>query len=489
MKASRPTLSTTRTLRRLVSRAIVLALAGVIAVPMLLAAHAHLRRSEPAARERLATSPPAIRLWFSENPQLAFTHVRLRAADSSDVPLGSLTLASGDPSGVVAPLLGALPNGAYTVHWQTGGADGHPVRGSFSFSVAAAAVAAAAPPSAADSGQRPPREHAIARLRRPTEPPTLNAYVAARWVELVALLAVLGAIVFRALALRVLRAPETEVAVTALTDGARRFALAALVLGAAGALARLYAESALVVADGGIVDAASVKGILTTTTWGAGWITGFAGLIVAAIGFTLARRKTVGWMLAGVGALAMAVTPALTGHAAATPPRGVSVTADVIHAVAAGAWLGTLLLIVLVGMPALRARTDAQAAAPELGALVRAFHPLALICAGAVVLTGLATSWLRFPSVASLWESVYGRVLLLKVALVVIVAVLGALNWRRLLPGGGEGDGARAFRRTAGAELAFAALVLFATALLGSIATPEHQPTTTGTVSAPGANP
>ncbi|HEY3746070.1 MAG TPA: copper resistance protein CopC, partial [Gemmatimonadaceae bacterium] len=58
--------------------AVLIAVGASLAVPISLFAHAHLRRSEPAAHDRLNSPPTAIRLWFSERPELGFTRVRLR---------------------------------------------------------------------------------------------------------------------------------------------------------------------------------------------------------------------------------------------------------------------------------------------------------------------------------------------------------------------------------------------------------------------------
>ena len=85
----------------------------------------------------------------------------------------------------------------------------------------------------------------------------------------------------------------------------------------------------------------------------------------------------------------------------------------------------------------------AIASGPLVAGLVRAFHPVALTCASVVIVTGLVASWLRLPTVASLWESSYGRVLLVKLAFVAIVVVMGAFNWRRMMPSLGDDQSAR----------------------------------------------
>jgi len=164
----------------------------------------------------------------------------------------------------------------------------------------------------------------------------------------------------------------------------------------------------------------------------------------------------------------------MTGHASATPPIGLARTADVLHVVAASAWLGALLSLLFAALPLVRGTRAASAIAsgPLVASLVRSFHPVALTCAVIVVLSGLVAAWLRLPTVASLWESAYGRVLLLKLLFVAGVAVMGALNWRRMLPSLGNDAAARRITRTASAELTIAAVVLAVTAVLVSTPTP-----------------
>jgi putative copper export protein len=116
---------------------------------------------------------------------------------------------------------------------------------------------------------------------------------------------------------------------------------------------------------------------------------------------------------------------------------------------------------------------DVIGSGPLVASLVRAFHPVALACAAIVVVSGLISAWLRLPTVASMWSSMYGRVLLLKLAFVAIVLVLGFRNWRRVLPTLGDDAAARRITRTAGAELTVAALVLAVTAVLVSTSPPE----------------
>ncbi len=60
----------------------------------------------------------------------------------------------------------------------------------------------------------------------------------------------------------------------------------------------------------------------------------------------------------------------------------------------------------------------------------------------------------------------YGRFLSVKVALVGLVMLLGAINWKRLTPRLGTDEGNAGMVRGASIELALARLVLLITALL-----------------------
>ena len=94
------------------------------------------------------------------------------------------------------------------------------------------------------------------------------------------------------------------------------------------------------------------------------------------------------------------------------------------------------------------------------------FSPVALVAAGVLVATGTVASFVHVESVGALFSTTYGRLLLTKVALVLAVMVLGAINWRRLTPRlleAGDGD---VLRRNAARELVIAQLVIVVTALL-----------------------
>lgn len=98
--------------------------------------HLELTKSVPAKDTALAASPAEIRLWFSQATELSISRIQLTAADGTEVELGEV--ASAPENALVAAVLSPLDAGTYEVAWRTSSGDGHPIRGTFTFTVAAA---------------------------------------------------------------------------------------------------------------------------------------------------------------------------------------------------------------------------------------------------------------------------------------------------------------------------------------------------------------
>ena len=483
MTLARLPIGTNAATRRRILSGTIIALLALLGVPALLLAHAHLSRSEPSADARLGVAPTAIRLWFTEKPEIAFTRVTLRGSDSGVVPLGAVTAISGDAMGVTVPISAPLVPGRYRVLWRTAAADGHPTNGSFAFMVVAGTSAASSMPATATPAVDTARRsdgHSLIRVDTTVATTArLSATAATRWVEFVAMLSVVGAIVFRLVVLRGFEritagaaAPEIR---ADLIDSARRLGQSALILLVIAAFSRLYEEGNAVLGPAAAGDP-PWQTMVVGTSWGRGWLVGVIGIVVAAIGFAVAKRtrSAAGWAIAALGAIGIVIAPALTGHAITTPPAPLSVALDILHVGAVCAWLGALLTLLLSAVPFVRGtRARSSLGSGQLvAALVRSFHPMALTCAATVIVTGVIAAWLRLPTFSALWTSAYGRVLIVKLCLVALVVILGAMNWRRILPALGDDATALRLTRTASAELSIAALVLAATAVLVSVSPP-----------------
>jgi len=173
------------------------------------------------------------------------------------------------------------------------------------------------------------------------------------------------------------------------------------------------------------------------------------------------------WLLSAVGA----GLAAWAGHAVGVDPgSALPAVVDAAHVIGAGAWLGALPGLALL----LRSASSAEGAdgRPYAVLAARRFSSWALLVMTVIVGTGVSNAWNEVGGVPALVGTPYGRLVLLKVALLLAVLPLAVWNRRSLLPRLG-GDGAavgrpamRSLARFVAVEaIVGAALVVVAAAL------------------------
>jgi putative copper resistance protein D len=137
-----------------------------------------------------------------------------------------------------------------------------------------------------------------------------------------------------------------------------------------------------------------------------------------------------GALLAGglIAALAWA------GHAAATEgtARLPHLAADVVHLLATGVWLGGLLPFAFFLWLAAHSHTGTWATAAREA--TRRFSMLGLLCVSALAMSGVVNSWVLVGSIAGLVGTPYGRLLLVKLALLLLVVTIAAVNLLYIKP-------------------------------------------------------
>ena len=455
---------------------------ALIGVPANAWAHARLRKSDPAANARIAVAPKMIRLWFTEAPELSLTTVTLTSADGVIVAVSAPERDADGELAVRVAITGAMQPGHYTVKWRTAAADGHPSSGTFAFDVALPATSATTraqgftPAAVRPSADSAPVVAVPVSVRPAAEvapdPDALTpAWVIARAVSFVTLLAVLGAVAFRTVVLprtAGLTPPERSAIAS---DTARRAVMwSATLLLAAGA--KLYLQNRMM-SGSAAADLAHMRSMSMETHWGAAWRLQFGAGGVALLAFALAwRRVTGGWLLAALACVTLALSAALAGHAgAATSARTVAIADDTLHILGASAWLGSLFWMLAHVVRMHRTLDDGSAA--RVASLVTAFSPVALGSAALVVLTGVVSAWLRLGSVPALWSTSYGQVLLVKLLFLSGVTATGFYNWRFVQPSLGTNAATVRLRRSATSELVIGVVVLVVTAVLVAMPTPS----------------
>jgi putative copper export protein len=158
------------------------------------------------------------------------------------------------------------------------------------------------------------------------------------------------------------------------------------------------------------------------------------------------------------------------GHAHASDKHGWLLPVDLVHVAAAGCWPGGLLPLALL-LGAARANPDLVKPAVTI---TRRFSQLSLAAVSVLALSGLLNAVGLVGTFSALWPSVYGRLILCKVALLAGLVGLGAAN-RRLIRQELPQEPAQTLRRlwrNVAWECALAVCVLLATEALAMNAPP-----------------
>ncbi|HEY7860437.1 MAG TPA: CopD family protein, partial [Gemmatimonadaceae bacterium] len=234
-------------------------------------------------------------------------------------------------------------------------------------------------------------------------------------------------------------------------------------------LARMFAQ-AYMVGEGQLNMMAPM---LRSTLWGWGWLLGAAATLAIIVSLAAARASRAMWRAAAASTFALALSFSLTGHAASVESStALHVALDAIHVMAAGGWLGTLLVVTTVGLrEASRLPTDVRARATAQ--LVNAFSTFALACVATLAVTGIVAAWSHLPTVPSLWRTHYGLALVRKLVVLSFTGVVGIYNWRVIRPQLEHAGTVKLLRRSATVELALGTVVVILTAVLVATSTPD----------------
>jgi methionine-rich copper-binding protein CopC len=98
-------------------------------------AHAFLDHASPAVGSTVHASPKAVRLWFSDSIEVAFSTISVTDDSGRRVDDGKAEV-DGKDAAVLQTALRALPPGPYTVTWRVISVDSHVTQGKFTFKVA-----------------------------------------------------------------------------------------------------------------------------------------------------------------------------------------------------------------------------------------------------------------------------------------------------------------------------------------------------------------
>lgn len=447
-----------------------LALLGSVLVLLVLggagpaSAHAALKGTDPDDGAVLKSAPRHITLTFTESVGLLDDSLRVLDPGNHRVRVGEARHAEGRSDTASVTLPAKLAEGTYVVAWRVVSADSHPVGGAFTFSVGKPSATIATTSTG------------------PTEnPATASLFNIARYLAYLAVALLIGAAAFVPLCRPADRGPLRGPLVAGWWT----------LLGTSVVLLVLRAPYENGTAPATAFDADAFGRTLTGRP-GLLLLARIALLLVVAL-FAVRLRRRTQWsrpVLAagGVLAVALALTWAAAEHASAGIQVPLAMTSTVLHLLAMALWLGGLAALLI-----LLHRTELPAAA------VARFSRVAFACVTVLVVTGVYQSWRGLGSFGALTGTTYGRLLLAKVAAVVLLLAAAGFSrrWTARLVGAdartvvrervpepvggppsvsaeepaglaGADDGRRGLRRSVLAEVAVGVVVLVLTTVLTS---------------------
>jgi putative copper export protein len=239
---------------------------------------------------------------------------------------------------------------------------------------------------------------------------------------------------------------------------------------------RLYLQARSLQEPGEPVTA-ELLGAVLDTDWGIGWKRQAVLTVLSVLAFGAAKAGSrFGWMVASAAGGGLGLAAGMTGHAITTRAGTMGLILDAAHVWAGGLWLGGLAVLLIAGLGACRRLASARRPI-VVRALVADFSRRALIFGPLTIGFGvwMAVQYLGWRWPLDLFQSSYGWTLAVKLGVLLVVACLGAYNWRVTQPALGDSAGERRFRGSALMELVFGGLLLAVTAVLVALPFPgEH---------------
>jgi len=312
-----------------------------------------------------------------------------------------------------------LAEGWYLVYWRVISVDGHPVRGAFTFAVGP------------NPGPQP--QFVIPSLSESAATPKL---VSARAITFLAMMCAIGLFALRIGVARpvIRRVDGTNLrAVSIAFFVASAIALVAIPVYLDLSTAEFSLRSAF--------DVGFLVPLFRTSAFGRGYTDlelCFAFFVAAAaialwVDRPLRPRRSIAELLATAGAAgaagAVLLIPGAAGHAAQTAPRGVSLLLDWLHLVSGSLWVGGLLglLVLWRSLPVARRVAGLVVAVPR-------FSNTALVSVLVLLGTGIGATVVHMPTLPALWQTSYGKAILVKIGLLAAAMLLAAFNLARTKP-------------------------------------------------------
>ena len=165
------------------------------------------------------------------------------------------------------------------------------------------------------------------------------------------------------------------------------------------------------------------------TTFGTTWlIRMIITIIIIGIWFWMEKKKDIsikGQIPLLIASLILIATTTMMGHGASTELEAPWIL-DYAHNLLSSIWIGGLIFFAFVALPTI-AKTDNSIKEKITLSLIPRFSGLFIIAIGILIITGPTLLWFLDDNVASLTESTYGKLILIKIGIAAAMIAFGGL--------------------------------------------------------------
>ena len=373
-------------------------------------AHAYITNSTPNENEILETAPKNVYIEFNEKIQTGFTILNVLNSSGERVDQKNVKIDPKTEKSMTVDLQPDLPNDIYTVEWRVVSADGHSVSGMIPFSIGELPEGTAFPTQQEDGNMF-----------------TFISTMINKGFLYIGFSLYMGILLFYLIWYKGKKLSNS------LKKRTKTVSITAIALLAISIISSIFIQTQSY-AGGGLLASLSISNLLETlksTKEGTIWILQTILLVILYLShlyiwkmetYTDRKRLTI----PGLAFLGIMLSKAFLGHPSSSPYETVAILFDFTHLVAASIWLGGMLVILLFLREGIFA-SEGEGHDLYWSSMER-YSLWALFSVAALCISGAINASLLIPDFHSLVSTTYGKVLLIKVALLVFMLIFGAYH-------------------------------------------------------------
>jgi copper transport protein len=410
----------------------------IFSLPGLSSAHAYIVKSNPTGNQSLSKSPDKVSIEFDEIIQPTFYSLQVLDMKGTQVNKDNGRINASNAKVLESDVKQDLPKGIYTLKWKIVSSDGHPVDGVIPFQIGV-------------SGKNQP----LLKSKTTGYIPHFDL-ILIRWIQYIS-----GAIFVGLSFFYLFVYPRESLQNSSIEKRYKKIVTISFVFLWISILFSLPLQATIEanVSWSDAFDVSLLQEIATKTLFGKVWISEIILLLLLLL--TVKRNKKFFWWASFILGSCLFLAKAITSHAVSSTDLLVSIEFDFLHLLCASIWIGSL-----TAMAVLLPLNRDEEGKILFQQMVRRFSTWGKVCVFFLVITGVYLGLKYVPTFHALFYTNYGRVLVSKVALFLVMLIFAFLNSLK-----GRRDEAKKWGMSIWSEVTIGVIVLFLAVILTNLPT------------------